>query len=159
MATRLPSLGPRGEGWVALQSVLLVLLIASTTLGRVGDDPGRVVLATVGIVILAAGLALGVAGFLRLGRRFTALPRPKPGGRLVDDGPYRLVRHPMYGGIVIAGVGAALVTVSPMTLLFAAIALGFFTLKSMREEAWLEERFPDYPAYRARTKRLIPFLY
>ena len=157
--TRLPALGPHGEGWVALQSVLLVLLIASTTLGAIGDDPARVVLSAIGIVVLAAGLTLGVAGFLRLGRRFTALPRPKAGGELVREGPYRLVRHPMYGGIVIAGVGAGLMTVSPMTLLLAAVALGFFTLKSMREEAWLVERFPDYPAYRASTKRLIPFVY
>jgi len=39
------------------------------------------------------------------------------------------------------------------------VALGFFDLKSRREERWLEERYPGYAAYRARTRRLIPGLY
>ena len=158
--TRLPSLGPHGEGWVALQSVLLVLVFASGTLGQPLDGgPGRVALAIAGAVLLAAGLGLSLQGFAQQGRQFTTMPRPKGSAQLIVDGPYRLVRHPMYGGLVIASFGAALFTASGMTLLLAAVALGFFTLKSMREEAWLEERFPDYPAYRSRTRRLIPWVY
>ena len=42
---------------------------------------------------------------------------------------------------------------------FAVVALVFFTLKSRREEAWLQERFDGYAAYRARTRRLIPWVY
>jgi protein-S-isoprenylcysteine O-methyltransferase Ste14 len=45
-----------------------------------------------------------------------------------------------------------------VTLAVAVVLLGFFELKSRREETWLEERFPDYPAYRARTRRLIPWI-
>jgi protein-S-isoprenylcysteine O-methyltransferase Ste14 len=157
--TRLPALGPHGEGWVALQSVLLVLLLVSGRLGTGLDSPARTVLAVVGAVVLAMVLGIALQGFARQGRQFTTMPRPWSDARLLDEGAYRLVRHPMYGGIVISAFGWALLTGSAITLLIAVITLAFFTLKSYREEAWLEERFPDYPAYRARTKRLIPWIY
>jgi len=158
-STHLPSLGPHGEGWVALQSVLLVVIFATGWLGPVVEGPARWVLFAIGLVPLFSGLGLFAWGFRWQGRQFTTMPRPRASARMLDDGPYGLIRHPMYGGIVIASFGAALVTASPMTLFFAFVALVFFSLKSRREEAWLEEQFPDYPAYRARTRRLIPFLY
>ena len=48
---------------------------------------------------------------------------------------------------------------SPIALLLAAVLLGFFDLKSRREELWLADRYPGYAAYRGRTRRLIPGLY
>jgi len=39
------------------------------------------------------------------------------------------------------------------------VLLVFFTLKSAREEVWLEQRYPGYPAYRATTRRMLPFIY
>jgi protein-S-isoprenylcysteine O-methyltransferase Ste14 len=157
--TRLPSLGPRGEGWVALQSVLLVVLVMSGTLGPAAAGPVRAAMLIIGAALAAAGIGLGVAGVLQQRRQFTTLPRPRSDAALLVGGPYRLVRHPMYGGIVLAGFGWALVTASPVTLGFAVVAVAFFDLKSRREEVWLEDQFPGYPAYRARTRRLIPFLY
>ena len=116
-------------------------------------------LVAIGAVLLVAGLWLFAGGALRQGGQFTTMPRPRSDADLLVDGPYRLVRHPMYGGIVIGGFGWALVTASPMTLGLAVLATVFFDLKSRREERWLEDRFPGYPAYRARTRRLIPFVY
>jgi protein-S-isoprenylcysteine O-methyltransferase Ste14 len=89
----------------------------------------------------------------------TPLPHPRAGASLVDTGSYRLVRHPIYGGIVLGAAGYGLVTASPLALVGAAALLGFFRLKSGREEMWLEQRYPGYPAYRTRTRRMIPFLY
>ena len=104
-------------------------------------------------------MGLVAAGILGLRRQLTAYPMPVPGGRLIDDGVFGLVRHPMYGGAVIAAVGWGLVTASPTTLASALALLVFFDLKSRREEAWLGERFGGYAAYRRRTRRLIPWLY
>ncbi|MDQ1324631.1 MAG: hypothetical protein QG587_1967, partial [Chloroflexota bacterium] len=89
----------------------------------------------------------------------TPLPHPREGAELVDTGSYRLVRHPIYGGIVLGAAGYALVVGSPFALAGAAILLAFFRLKSGREEAWLREHYPAYQAYAARTKRMIPWIY
>ena len=76
----------------------------------------------------------------------------------MQTGVYARVRHPIYGGIVVAAFGWGLVTASIAALVMALVIWGFFVVKSMREEAWLVERFPDYPAYRATTRRLIPWI-
>jgi protein-S-isoprenylcysteine O-methyltransferase Ste14 len=108
---------------------------------------------------MAAGMGLVTAGILGLRRQLTAYPRPVPGGRLIEDGAFGLVRHPMYGGGVLAASGWGLAMASP-TALAGAVVLGVFAdLKSRREEAWLGEQFAGYAAYRRRTRRLIPWIY
>lgn len=157
---RLPSLGPRGEGWVLLQGILFVLVAASGTLPPAWSGPLRAVTTVAGAVLILSGAALALLGArdLDVGGSLTAVPKPRADGQLVETGVYRLVRHPIYGGIVVAAVGWGLACASPPSLLLAAVLLGFFFLKSSREEAWLVERFPDYPAYRRRTRRFVPFV-
>jgi protein-S-isoprenylcysteine O-methyltransferase Ste14 len=157
--THLPDLGPRGEGWVVLQLLLFAVVIGSGLLGPLWGGAGRTIGAFAGGGVVAAGVVLVAAGILGLRRQLTACPRPVPGGRLIDDGVFGLVRHPMYGGAVIAAVGWSLATASPMSLASALVLLVFFDLKSRREEAWLGEQFTGYAAYRRRTHRLIPWLY
>jgi protein-S-isoprenylcysteine O-methyltransferase Ste14 len=157
---RIPDLGPRGEGWVAIQGILFVLVAMSGTLPPVWDGPVRVATAVLGAALIAGGAVLALRGARDLddGGSFTAVPKPREGGQLVETGVYGRVRHPIYGGIVLAAFGWGLACASPMALFFAAVLLGFFFLKSTREEAWLVDRFPDYPAYRSRTRRFIPFV-
>jgi protein-S-isoprenylcysteine O-methyltransferase Ste14 len=156
--SRLPDLGPRGEGWVALQAVLFVAIAASALPPAAWSGPARAVTSGAGILLAACGAILVVRGLRDLGGSLTAMPRPRDDGLLVETGVYRHARHPIYGGLVLGAVGWALLVASPLGLALAAALLGFFTLKSTREEAWLVERFPGYPAYRARTKRFIPFV-
>jgi protein-S-isoprenylcysteine O-methyltransferase Ste14 len=112
-----------------------------------------------GSAAMLAGGGLAVSGFVNLGRSLSPFPRPAPGGRLVDWGAYGLVRHPIYGGLIVAAAGWGLVLAAPLVLLGAAALAFFFDLKSRREEVWLSERYEDYAAYRARTRRLLPWLY
>ena len=157
--TRLPALGPRGEGWVVLQVVLLGVIGLGGLLGPVWDGPARLASVAAGVVLLVAGAVLVGRGTRDLRDNLTPLPHPRDGATLVEDGVYRHVRHPIYGGIVLGSAGWALATASGVGLGIALAAAVFFTLKSRREEAWLEARFPGYAAYRARTRRLIPWLY
>jgi protein-S-isoprenylcysteine O-methyltransferase Ste14 len=110
------------------------------------------------IGIVAGGL-LAVLGVVTLRDSLTALPHPRDGASLVETGVYRLVRHPIYGGIVIGALGWGLVTASAAAIVGAAVLLGFFRLKSGLEEVWLSQRYPEYTAYRSRTRRMLPLLY
>jgi protein-S-isoprenylcysteine O-methyltransferase Ste14 len=94
-----------------------------------------------------------------LRENLTPFPRPLPGAQLVESGAYRLVRHPIYGGLILGALGWGLATASPLALGGALVLLAFFDLKSRREEIWLAEQFADYGSYRARTHRLLPWLY
>lgn len=156
---RLPDLGPRGEGYVALQAAITLVILATVPLGPAWAGSARLAAAALGFALAAAGGWLVLRGIVDLRENLTPWPRPREVSRLVDSGAYRLVRHPIYGGQVVGAVGLGLIAASPVTIL-AALGLGvLFAVKSRREEAWLIERHPDYAAYRARTRRLIPWLY
>ncbi len=157
--SRLPALGPRGEGWVALQVVLFLAVVAAGFTGPNVDGMLRGVIGVAGAILVGGGGYLALRGLLDLDEALTPLPHPRDGAELVETGSYGLVRHPIYGGIVIAAAGYALVTASVLALAGAAVLLVFFRLKSGREEAWLRDRYPGYEAYAARTKRMIPWLY
>ena len=76
--TDLPSLGPRGEGWVLIQGVLLVLVAAAGwSLGPDWSGAVRVIGVLVGIALIASGLVLVARGVADLGSAMTPLPRPR----------------------------------------------------------------------------------
>ena len=156
--TRLPALGPRGEGWVAIQGLLLVITALAGLLGPAWSGPIRVATSVAGAALIAAGGVLATRGLYDLRAALTALPYPRADADLVQTGVYALVRHPIYGGIVVAAVGWGLLAASPAALLASVALFGFFQLKSRREEIWLGDRFAGYAAYRARTRRLIPWI-
>jgi protein-S-isoprenylcysteine O-methyltransferase Ste14 len=156
---RLPDLGGRGEGWVLVQLVLFAAIALAGTLGPAWSGLPRVGSVVLGGLLAVAGVSLAARGVLDLNDNLTPFPRPIPGGHLIDTGAYGLVRHPIYGGLITGAFGWGLATASPAVIAGAVIALGFFDLKSRREEIWLAERYDDYAAYRARTRRLLPWIY
>ncbi len=156
---RLPDLGPRGEGWFLVQCVLLLAIAAAALVGPDWFGPWRVGGIALGAAAMAAGGWLAVRGVFDLGGSLTVFPRPRPDAALVRHGAYRRVRHPIYGGLILGAAGWGL-AVASWPALAGAIAMAlFFDLKSRREEVWLVERFADYPAYRERTTRLLPWIY
>ena len=156
----LPSLGPRGEGWVAIQGVILVGIAVAGVVESPFHGLALSPVSGAGLVLLVAGGLLAVLGVRDLGRSLTALPRPRAGSELVESGVYRLVRHPIYGGLVIAALGYGLAMHALVTAVVGSLVLlAFFRLKSAREEVWLEQRYTGYAAYRARTRRMLPFIY
>ncbi len=156
--SRLPDLGPRGEGWVAIQGVLFVAIAASALVPEAWGETAAAVTLALGVVLIVAGGVLAVLGVRDLGGSLTATPRPRADGVRVETGVYGRARHPIYGGLVLGALGWGLVNASLPGIALSAVLLGFFYLKSTREEAWLADRFAGYPAYRGRTKRFVPFV-
>jgi protein-S-isoprenylcysteine O-methyltransferase Ste14 len=156
---RLPSLGPRGEGWVAAQVVILGLILVAGIFGRpwpAWATPWRWLAAG---AIGLSGLCLALGAGARLGRQLTPLPAPVQGGALRDRGVYGLCRHPMYGGVLLLCLGWALAS-APLALLPVALGAGFLDAKRRVEEGWLRGRFPGYEAYAQRVRRrFIPFVW
>lgn len=142
-----------------IQFALLGLTGLAGALGPAWAGQARLVVGGVGLVLMATGTALGGWGLLDLRSALTPLPYPRAGAELIETGAFRLARHPIYGGIVIGATGYGLATASPVALVGAAVLLGFFRLKSAREEIWLLARYPGYRTYRDRTRRLLPFVY
>jgi len=154
--------GTRGEWYVAAQIALIMLVffgprtwpgwplgtISYTWLGSIG-----------GVAILLAGALLLMVAAFRLGSSFTAVSYPKEQGTLIETGPYRLVRHPMYCGGLLMAFGWAILVHGWLTLGYAIILSVFFDVKSRREERWLKDKFSGYGAYQKRVRKLVPFVY
>lgn len=155
---KVPSVGRRGEGWVVAQVVLVALVVLVETLGTRWPRSVASVLFVAGVAIIALGIVLFLAGISALGRSLTPFPKPKEGASLNEGGAYRFVRHPMYGGVLLAIAGWSLAR-TPIGLAMTAVAVLFLELKSKREEAWLVARYAGYEGYRQRVRwKFLPGL-
>jgi protein-S-isoprenylcysteine O-methyltransferase Ste14 len=116
------------------------------------------ILQVLGAILFVSGLALAVWARIYLGRNWGMPMTQKDEPELVTSGPYHLVRHPIYSGILLAVLGTSLAT--NLYWLIAGAVMGAYFLYSARvEEGVMIASFPStYPGYRQRTKMLIPFL-
>lgn len=150
-------MGKRGEMWVAVQAILLLLVLVAPPAG--GPWPYADQFHVAGWICLLAGtVTLGWSAW-NLGRSLTPFPKPVTDGQLVTGGAYRFVRHPIYFGVLIIVLGFALVTMNPFRIMLTVVLFVFFDQKARREEQWLEEKYPGYAAYRKRVRKLIPWIY
>lgn len=115
-------------------------------------------LGAVGAVLFAIGLALAIWARVHIGRNWGMPMSQKAEPELVTSGPYRLIRHPIYSGLLLALLGTALLN-NLIGLAIVALLTAYFYWATSVEERNLTATFPTaYPAYRAHTKRLIPFV-
>jgi protein-S-isoprenylcysteine O-methyltransferase Ste14 len=138
---------------------LILVLVLTRVFGGGGDATVHSpVLATIGTVLFASGIALAIWARVYLGRNWGMPMTEKAEPELVTSGPYRFVRHPIYSGLLLAGFGTALAT-NLLGLIIVAIIGAYFYYSATVEERNLTSVFPAaYPAYRAATKMLIPFV-
>ncbi len=151
--------GPRGEWYVVVQMVLVVLVAVGPRSWRGAPGFPASAVPVAGWTLLSLGGIFVLAGSVTLGSRLTALPYPAGGAVLRQTGAFCVVRHPMYCGAILAALGWSAVRQGWLTLGFAALLFLLFDRKARREEAWLLARFPEYADYQRRVRKLIPFLY
>jgi len=139
---------------LALLVILLIRLGAFRYHG-VQTAPWR---AGLGIALLLLGLSFAVWARIHIGRNWGTPMTRKVEPELVTSGPYRLVRHPIYSGILLAGAGTA-IALNWMWLALVALAAVYFIYSATVEERYMAEQFPEaYPAYKRSTKMLVPFV-
>ncbi len=156
----LTSLGPRGEGWVGLQTVLglLVLTLAPAT-GHGWSDPWSTFVGVIGIVILLGGVGLFGLGSVTLGRSFSIWVKPRPEASLHREGIYRWMRHPVCTSQVLIGIGWSLAWGSLVALALVPVYIWYLDRYKLEvEERWLTATYPDYRAYRETVRhRMLPW--
>jgi protein-S-isoprenylcysteine O-methyltransferase Ste14 len=165
---------------VAFFTFLLVIYILRTKAKRSDHNPVAVVVAFIGSfvlyglylvpgqlrstdvrvlgisdILLAAGMLWALYSLSYLRNRFSIVPEARD---LVTSGPYQIVRHPVYLGEIIAGIGLVIPTIFSFHALVFAIFLGAQVWRTYFEERVLRSAFPTYEVYARHTRRLIPYI-
>lgn len=150
--------GSGGRGWVVGQFIVLLVTAVAPAAGPqfLASGSWRI---WVAFLFGVPGVVMVGLGVKTLGSSLTPLPRPRSEGRLVTEGIYGMVRHPIYGGLMLMGFGWAVWRGSLLHLVLAVVIALFFGVKARHEEVLMTGRFPEYALYRSRTRRFIPWLY
>jgi protein-S-isoprenylcysteine O-methyltransferase Ste14 len=155
--------GKRGEYLVVLQGLLLLgfILLPIYRLPELKIESSLLLNISwcISALLGSGGLIFIIKGFLDLGKNLTPLPYPKEDGELVQTGVYKIVRHPLYSGIILMALAWTIFQLSGSHLIATVILLVFFDIKSNQEEIWLNEKYPDYSEYCQQVKKLLPWLY
>ena len=150
--------------WSRELRIRVVIVVVVILLIRVGafrghglnTDPWR---AGIGFLLFALGLGFAIWARMHIGRNWGTPMTQKDEPELVTSGPYHLVRHPIYSGILVAGFGTA-VALSWLWLTPVVLASAYFLYSATVEERYMTEQFPDnYPVYKRSTKMLVPFIF
>ncbi|HEV8677220.1 MAG TPA: isoprenylcysteine carboxylmethyltransferase family protein [Candidatus Paceibacterota bacterium] len=152
-------------GWgFAVRIAILVVVIAivhfaaPTVSLRPGFEQTSPLLAMIGDACAVVGITFAIWARYTLGRNWGMPMSVKEKPELVTSGPYALVRHPIYTGVLLALLGSTFV-VGLWWLIIFAVGTIYFLYSAAREEALMMKEFPnEYPAYKARTKMLIPLI-
>ena len=112
-----------------------------------------------GAAILIAGLAFAVWARIHLGRNWSSTVTLKEGHRLIRSGPYRLVRHPIYTGLISGVAGTAIASGEVRAAIAVVLLTVAFLFKSKREEQFMVKEFGDqYVQYQKEVGAFVPFL-
>jgi protein-S-isoprenylcysteine O-methyltransferase Ste14 len=137
---------------VAIQFALILLLLLPL--------PAALLSSYAAMAMLTAGVVLGVwtLYFNRIGN-FNIRPEPKTGARLVTDGPYRFIRHPMYTAVLLMMAPFAFASDDAIRIFYWVLLLAVLQVKSSIEEKMLKRQFPEYVGYQRKTGRFLPRLF
>lgn len=155
-------LNQAGQGGITI--ILIITFIIASRVDKIGlfPIPGRPVYPLlIGDCILWAGLALRLWSVVTLGKFFRASLVVQKNHQVVRDGPYKLLRHPSYSGILLAsgGLGVAMGDWLGLgvILIFSVAAISYRII--VEERLLIQSLGQEYLEYASHTKRLIPFIY
>ena len=110
------------------------------------------------VAVTALSLAFTWWARIAMGRLWNGGVSRTAEHRVLDSGPFALVRHPIYTGLIAAVVAVAVLQARPLALFGAGLFVLGFTLKARLEERFLTAEFPEYEDYRKRVRMIVPFV-
>lgn len=114
----------------------------------------------VGLFIVLAGLILNITSAVTLWRNYSSFLMIRENHQLVRHGSYKIIRHPIYLGVVMVTVGIAIFCYSPLGFIIMLILIPLFLNRIRLEEAMLIEVFgEEYRSYQKLSKKIVPFVY
>ena len=155
MTIKFESFTQRGGWWVVAQFALFGLILLALTQNT---NPAPWVRVT-GWALVIAATGLAGTGLWLIRNKLTALPAPRRGAVLLETGPFALVRHPIYGGVILGFLGLAIKGGNVLAAVLALLLIPFFWAKTGHEERLLVAEIPEYAAYRDRVpRRFVPWI-
>ena len=149
----------------AFPFVFILLLVMLTPIGYAGPL-GWILLArssvieAVGLAVAASGVALAIWARRHLGTNWSGIPSVKKGHTLITDGPYSIVRHPIYTGLLLGVAGSALVLRTLSSVFVVVVVAVVIGIRIGQEERLMREQFGDeYREYQRKTKTILPWLW
>jgi protein-S-isoprenylcysteine O-methyltransferase Ste14 len=113
-----------------------------------------------GAAVTVAGLLFAVWARVHLGRNWSRSVTIKQGHELITTGPYAVVRHPIYTGILAGFLGTAIAISQVRGFIVVGLIFVVFWLKLRMEEAWMRSQFGEtYATYARKTAALVPYLF
>jgi protein-S-isoprenylcysteine O-methyltransferase Ste14 len=155
----------RAEGLNSLTPYLPILIGVALVLLHVLPEswmkedlwPPSLALDATGLAVTVVGAVFAIWARVTLGRNWSSVPQVKAQHELLVKGPYRIVRHPIYTGLILVVAGTGLAQDKGIWLFMVALMFASYWLKIRVEEKLMTETFPEeYPEYRRRVKALIP---
>ena len=146
--------------WLAALCSVPLGRLARVTVPQAQSDI-LIQLAAAAVAIFAIGMILRWVSIIYLGRFFTVDVAIAAGHQVVDTGPYRLLRHPSYTGLLLMFLGTGIASGNILTLLIFVLlpAMALLYRIGIEEAALSDALGPQYLSYMNKTKRLIPFVY
>ena len=150
--------------------IVIALIIASLLLSRSKSDLfahrleilqavySNSTSAFIGVMLTVLGIGYAIWARVHLGRNWSPIPNVKEDHELITSGPYRLVRHPIYTGIMTATLGTGFVI--PLWFLVFVVMTAVFIWRVIVEEDLMTKQFPNqYPEYKKRTWAFVPYVW
>jgi len=110
-----------------------------------------------GSLFLAIGFLIALTAVIQLNINLSPFPTPKKESTLISKGIYGYLRHPIYTGIILMGLGCSIFTGNLDNLIFTILLGVLFYYKSTYEERLLSKKFPEYSKYKESTWKIFPF--
>ena len=154
-----------GFRWTLLWIIVLIIVISrfvflKNTEHVLNTSVHAYALQPLGILITMLGLIIAIVARKTLADNWSSDVVLKKDHELITKGIYHYVRHPIYTGMTLMGIGSVIVLQTIIVALFFIVMVVFLVFKMKKEETLMLKHFPkEYPAYRKKTKALIPFIY